>query len=576
MRPYLGAFAISILGFLIFASAQPMFAAILKFFVDGLTDPSLNAFPNVEFLNSLSLLYAIPFAIVLIALWQSVGSYLGNVFMALVAFGMVQDLRKALFNKLLVLPISYFDDTNSGHILSRIIYNVTQVTSAATGAIKVVIREGLTLLFLFGFLLWMNWKLTLIMVAVLPIIGIMVQSANKKFRRQSTRIQESMGDVTHVATETIQCFRVVRGFGGEAQASDRFKNAAYDNYKRQLKMVQTTDTFTPALQLVTYSAMAVLLFMVILLRGEATVGDLVAYVTAAGLLPKPIRQLSEVSATIQKGLAAADSIFAQLDEPAELDEGTHKVSRSKGSLEFKHVGFAYPGTSKAVLQDISFSVEPGKMVALVGRSGSGKSTIANLIPRFYSGWRGEILLDGVSLEKYRLENLRDHVAIVTQQVALFNETIANNIAYGSLKNAPRAEIEKAAQAANAMEFISQLANGLDTLVGENGVLLSGGQRQRLAIARAILKNAPLLILDEATSALDTESERHIQRALEVATQGRTTLVVAHRLSTIERADLILVVERGRIVERGNHQELLTKAGAYAKLHRMQFSNRESV
>ena len=515
-------------------------------------------------------------AIVLIAFWQGVGSYLGNVFLARVSLGLVQDLRTALFDKLLVLSNTYFDNTNSGHLLSRIIYNVTQVTGAATGAIKIVIREGLTVLFLFGYLLWMNWKLTLIMVAVLPIIGLMVQSANKKFRHQSTRIQESMGDVTHVASETIQGYRVVRGFGGEAQASEQFKNAAHASFKRQLKMVQITDTFTPVLQLVTYAAMAVLLFMVVLFRGDATVGDLVAYVTAAGLLPKPIRQLSEVSATIQKGLAAADSIFAQLDEPAELDQGTHEVKRAKGLLEFKHVGFAYPGTKKTVLQDISFSIEPGKMVALVGRSGSGKSTVASLIPRFYVGWSGEILLDGVAIEQYRLKNLRSQLALVTQQVALFNDTVANNIAYGSLQGAPRADIEQAAQAAYAMEFIRQLPKGLDTLVGENGVLLSGGQRQRLAIARAILKNAPLLILDEATSALDTESERHIQRALEAATQGRTTLVIAHRLSTIERADLILVMEEGRIVERGNHRELLAKGGAYAKLHAMQFSERESV
>jgi len=576
VRPYIGAFAISILGFLVFASAQPMFAAILKFFVDGLADPSISIHPKVELLDSISWLYAVPLAIVLIAVWQSIGSYLGNVFMARVALGMVQDLRRALFNKLLVLPNSYFDNTNSGHLLSRIIYNVTQVTSAATGAIKIVIREGLTLTFLFGYLLWMNWKLTLIMVAVLPVIGVMVQSANRKFRRQSTRIQESMGDVTHVATETIQCFRVVRGFGGEPRASERFKGAAHASYKHQLKMVQITDTFTPVLQLVTYSAMALLLLMVILFRGDATVGDLVAYVTAAGLLPKPIRQLSEVSATIQKGLAAADSIFEQLDEPAEVDQGNYNVSRSNGLIEFRHVGFAYPGSNKAVLHDISFSIEPGMMVALVGRSGSGKSTIANLVPRFYTGWSGEILLDGIPIEHYRLENLRSQLALVTQQVALFNDTVANNIAYGNLQSAPRTDIERAAQAANAMEFIRHLPDGLDTLVGENGILLSGGQRQRLAIARAILKDAPVLILDEATSALDTESERHIQKALEGATQGRSTLVIAHRLSTIERADQILVMEGGQIVERGNHRELVAKGGVYAKLHTMQFSEKESV
>jgi ATP-binding cassette, subfamily B, bacterial MsbA len=565
-------FAVSIFGFVIFASGQPMFAAVLKFFVDGLTDPTQNPFPNSSLLDQIPILYVVPFLIVAIALWQGIGSYLGNVFLARVSLGLVQDLRTALFDKLLVLSNTYFDNTNSGHLLSRIIYNVTQVTGAATGAIKIVIREGLTVLFLFGYLLWMNWKLTMIMVAVLPIIGIMVQSANKKFRHQSTRIQESMGDVTHVASETIQGYRVVRGFGGEAQASEQFKNAAHASFKRQLKMVQITDTFTPVLQLVTYMAMAVLLFMVVLFRGDSTVGDLVAYVTAAGLLPKPIRQLSEVSATIQKGLAAADSIFAQLDEPAELDQGTYEVSRSKGLLEFKRVGFAYAGSAKTVLQDISFAIEPGKMVALVGRSGSGKSTIASLIPRFYIGWTGEITLDGVPIENFRLKNLRAQIALVTQQVALFNDTVANNIAYGDLRGTSRNQIENAAHAACALDFIRDLPQGFDTLVGENGVLLSGGQRQRIAIARAILKNAPLLILDEATSALDTESERHIQQALEAATQGRTTLVIAHRLSTIERADLILVMEEGRIVERGTHTQLLKANGAYAKLHAMQFSD----
>ena len=574
MRPYIGAFVISIFGFLIFASAQPMFAAVLKFFVDGLTSPADNPFPGISLFEGVSLLYAVPFSIVAIAVWQGVGSYLGNVFLARVSLGLVQDLRTALFDKLLLLPNTYFDNTNSGHLLSRIIYNVTQVTAAATGAIKVLIRECLTVTFLFGYLLWMNWELTLIMIAVLPVIGFMVQSANKRFRRQSIRIQESMGDVTHVASETIQGYRVVRSFGAETQASEQFKKAAHASYKRQLKMVQITDTFTPLLQIITYCAMAVLLFMVVLFRGDATVGELVAYVTAAGLLPKPIRQLSEVSAMIQKGLAAADSIFAQLDEPAELDQGSHQVGRATGLLEFKHVGFVYPGTNKVVLHDISFTVKPGQMVALVGRSGSGKSTIANLIPRFYIGWSGQILLDGTPLEHYALQNLRSQLAYVTQQVALFNDTVANNIAYGSLQGTPRVEIEAAAQAANAMEFISQLPYGLDTLVGESGVLLSGGQRQRLAIARAILKNAPVLILDEATSALDTESERHIQRALEAATQGRTTLVIAHRLSTIERADLILVMEGGRIAERGTHSELLNANCDYAKLHAMQFSEKE--
>jgi len=570
VRPYGGLFIISILGFVVFASAQPMFAAVMKYFVDGLSDPTINPFEGVPLLSGFPALYAVPVLIVLIAFWQGVGSYLGNVFIARVSFGVVKDLRVALFNRLLELPNGYFDQQNSGHLVSRIVYNVTLVTTAATEAIKILFREGLTALFLFGYLFWMNWKLTLVMVAVIPVLGLMVQHANKKFRKQSTRIQESMGDVTHIASETIQGYRVVRSFGGEKYEAERFRTAAKAGFDRQLRMVKIADTFTPLLQMVVYAAMGILLFLVILFRSDATAGDLVAYITAAGLLPKPIRQLSEITAKIQGGLAAAASIFSLLDEASEVDTGTHKVDRATGQLDFNRVSFTYPNSERQVLNDVSFTAKSGQMVALVGRSGSGKSTITSLIPRFYVGWQGSITLDGVPVQDYELKNLRSQIALVTQQVILFNDTIANNIAYGDLQGTPREKIEAAAAAACATEFINQLPNGFDTLVGENGVLLSGGQRQRIAIARAILKDAPILILDEATSALDTESERHIQRALEAATKGRTTLVIAHRLSTIERADLILVMEDGQIIERGTHAELLKADGAYARLHAMQF------
>ncbi|MDA7084926.1 lipid A export permease/ATP-binding protein MsbA [Pseudomonas sp. SA3-5] len=558
--PYWGAFAVSIIGFLLFASSQPMLAHMLKLFLDGLQNPEHATLLGVP------MIFGVPLLIVLIALYQGIGSFLGNYYLAKVARGVVHDLRCALFDNLLTLPNRYFDSHNSGHLISRITYNVTMVTGAATDAIKVVIREGLTVVFLFGYLLYMNWKLTLVLLSILPVIGLMVGSASKKFRKQSKKIQEAMGDVTHVASETIQGYRVVRSFGGEAYEQQRFHRSSADNMNKSLKMTRTQAVYTPMLQLVIFSAMAVLMYLVLYMRGDASVGELVAYITAAGLLPKPIRQLSEVSATIQKGLAAADSIFEQLDEAPEVDHGTVELERVSGRLEVRNLSFQYPGAEKQVLSDISFSAEPGQMIALVGRSGSGKSTLASLIPRFYHHESGQILLDGVDVEDYKLRNLRRHIALVTQQVTLFNDSVANNIAYGDLVDAPREAIEQAVEAAYAKEFIDKLAQGLDTEVGENGVLLSGGQRQRLAIARALLKDAPILVLDEATSALDTESERHIQAALDRVMKGRTTLVIAHRLSTIEKADLILVMDQGRIVERGTHTSLLEQNGFYARLH----------
>ena len=570
LRPFVGLFALSLLGYMIFASSQPMLAGILKYFVDGLSAKSGATLDVIPLVGSIELNYGVPLMLILVVTWQSIGSFLGNYFIARVSLGLVNDLRRALFDSLLHLPNTYFDQTNSGHLISRITYNVTMVTGAATDAIKVVVREGLTVICLFSYLLWVNWKLTLVMLAILPVIGFMASSASRKFRKQSKKIQLAMGDLTHVAAETIQGYRVVRSFGGENYESARFHTASEENMKKQLRMAKTAATLTPGLQLVTFSTMAVLFYLVLLLRGDASAGDLVAYITAAGMLPKPIRQLSEVSATIQKGLAGAESIFAQLDEAPERDHGTLEVTRVSGRLEVNNLSFTYANSDQRVLDNVSFSIEPGQMVALVGRSGSGKSTLANLIPRFYHHDTGQILIDGADVENYTLRNLRRHIALVTQQVVLFNDTIANNIAYGDLADAPRADIEKAAKAAFATEFIERLPAGFDTLVGENGVLLSGGQRQRLAIARAILKDAPILILDEATSALDSESERYIQRALDSVMADRTTLVIAHRLSTIEKADVIMVMDQGRVVERGSHKELLASNGHYARLHAMQF------
>ncbi|MDR0528923.1 MAG: lipid A export permease/ATP-binding protein MsbA [Zoogloeaceae bacterium] len=573
MRPYWGMFALSLLGFLIFSSAQPMLAGILKYFVDGLENPEAALFSGmgVEWLNALPLLHAVPLLIILIALWQGLGTFVGNFFLARVTLGVVRDLRRALFNHLLLLPNHYFDHENSGHLISRITYNVTMVTEAITDAIKIVIREGLTVILLFSYLLWMNGKLTLVMLAILPVITVMARIASRKFRRHSHRIQEAAGELTHVVSETIQSYRVVRSFGGEAYESRRFEKANENSRSRQLRVVRTSAIYTPLLQITIYTALSALMFLVLLLRGDASSGDLVAYITAAGLLPKPIRQISEVSSKIQRGIAGAQTVFAQLDEAPERDAGTLELPRAEGRLEARNVAFAYPGTDRDVLSGVSFVMEPGQMTALVGRSGSGKSTLASLIPRFYTRGAGEILLDGIPIEALSLKNLRRHIALVTQQVTLFNDSLANNIAYGDLAGCSRAAVRQAAEDAFLLEFIDQLPEGMDTLIGENGVMLSGGQRQRVAIARALLKDAPLLILDEATSALDTESERHIQAALEKLTAKRTTLVIAHRLSTIERADQILVMDAGKIIERGAHAELLAKGGTYARLHAMQFA-----
>ena len=485
VAPYWVMFSISILGFLIFASTQPMLGYILKYFVDGLSNPDASLFVGVPWvlehapwLAHLKLLQAVPLLIVMIALWQGVGSFLGNYYLAKVSMGLVQDLRIALFNNLLTLPNRYFDSHNSGHLISRITYNVTMVTGAATDAIKVVVREGMTVVFLFATLLWMNWKLTLVMVAILPIIGFMVSSTSKKFRKQSKKIQVAMGDVTHVASETIQGYRVVRSFGGESYEQQRFRAASEDSRLKQLKMVKTGAVYTPSLQLVIYSAMAVLMFLVLLLRGDASAGDLVAYITLAGLLPKPIRQLSEVSSTIQKGVAGAESIFEQLDEQPEIDHGTKERECVNGRLQVSNLSFQYPTSEKPVLNNISFIAEPGQMVALVGRSGSGKSTLASLIPRFYHHEQGQILLDDVDVEDYTLRNLRRHIALVTQHVTLFNDSVRNNIAYGDLAGAPLDAVKRAAEDAYAAEFIEKMPQGYDTVVGENGVLLSGGQRPR--------------------------------------------------------------------------------------------------
>ncbi len=551
--PYWKPFSISLLGFLIFALTQPALAALMEYLVD-----SLQAENRSE-------IYWVPLATICIVFFRGIGSFLGSYYIAKVANNVVHNLRCEIFNKYTALPNSYFDDQNSGHLLSRVTYNVSQVTSAATDAIKVVVREGLTIIGLLGYLLYMNWALSLIFLAIAPIIGLLVRYAGKRFKAISKRIQTSMGDITHVSSELINNYRVVRSFGGEDYEKKRFKEASFSNFKQAMKMVQTGAINTPVLQLIVASALALMIYLALLFMTNATPGEFIAYITAAGLMPKPIRQLSEVNANIQKGIAGAESIFEIFDTQPEQDDGEYSVNKVSGHIKIRNLDFSYPGTNKTVLKNINIDIKPGMMVALVGRSGSGKTTLANLIPRFYTHQQGDILLDDVDINQYTLKNLRHHISLVTQNITLFNDTIANNIAYGTLKNTPLDEIKQAARDANAAEFIEQLPNGWDTLVGENGLKLSGGQRQRIAIARALLKNAPILILDEATSALDTESEQLIQNAFEKAVKNRTTIVIAHRLSTIQNADEILIMDKGKIIESGTHSTLLANNGAYTKL-----------
>ena len=574
VKPYTGYFALSLLGLAVFALTQPAFAKLLEYFVQALEgeDAALQQSLSWLLTSGVSTLWLIPSLMVIIAIVRGVGSYLGNYYISMVANNVIHDLRSEMFDRMVNLPNTFFDNNNSGHLIARITYNVTQVTSAATDAIRVAVREGLTVVFLLGFLFYTNWRLTLIFIAALPIIALVVSFASDRFRRISRSMQNSMGDLTHVTSETINGYREVRGFGGESYESNRFHAASAANTRQNLKLARAGSVHTPVLQLIVSIALAVLLFMVLFIKGDSTTATLVGYVTAAALLPKPIRQLSEVNANIQKGIAAAESIFEIVDELPEANNGQFTSERVQGRVEFRQVSFTYDNASTPALSDINFTIEPGQTYALVGRSGSGKSTLVSLLPRFYNHNDGDVLIDGVSIHEYELRNLRSHIALVSQNITLFNDTVANNIAYGVLQNSIEEDIRLAAEAAHATEFIKDMPEGMHTLVGEDGVLLSGGQRQRLAIARAVLKDAPILILDEATSALDTESERHIQAALDAIMQGRTTLVIAHRLSTIENADCILVMDNGRIVEQGTHTELLARGKHYAKLHKMQFQD----
>ncbi len=564
VKPYTGLFIISIFGFLLYSGTQTLFAALIKHIIDTLQTETR------EGMNYLPLLFS---GLIII---HGIGAYIGNYFLAKVSVNVVHALRCEIFNQYTRLPTAYFDSNNSGYMISRITNNVGQVTQAVTDAVRTFVREGFTAIGLLIYLFYSNWMLSLVFIAIAPIIVILVSYVSKRLRAISKKIQESIGDMTHITSELVGGHRVVRSYGGEEYERQRFLESSLYNRRQSLKLSTTMAIHSPIMQFIIAIALSFLMYMALFFMKQSSVGEFVGYLTAAFLLPKPIRSLSDSNSDIQKGIVAAESLFEILDEPGEVDEGSYQAERCEGLLEFRNLTFQYSTASEPALIDINFTAQPGQTIALVGASGGGKSTLANLVSRFYPHDNGQILLDGVEINDYQLANLRQQIALVNQQVTLFNDTIANNIAYGTLVTASRDQIEAAATDAYAMEFVSKLDQGLDTEIGENGVKLSGGQRQRLALARALLKDAPILILDEATSALDTESERYIQAALQKVMRNRTTLVIAHRLSTIESADVILVIDHGRIVERGSHKELLAKNGAYARLHSMQFKEHSSV
>ncbi len=562
LAPHVGWFLVAVVGFLLAAGGEAYFARLLGDIVDAYQAPNA------------SHVWLFPALMLLAATVRAVGAVLGEFLLSRISFRIVHVIRHELFSRLVTLPSAFFDRSAQGSLVSRLTYNTAQLRDTVTDAIKIVVQDGGKVIVLLAMMLYANWMLTLIFLAVAPVVGVIVRFASRRFRRISRRVQRSMGDVTHIASEAVSGYRVMRTFGGEDYERDRFVAASDRNRRQNLKMAATKAVSTQTIQLLVALALALLVGLLFQpdVAGTMSSGDLIAYIGYAGLMANPIKKLSEVNARLQRGLAAAEDVFWQLDQAPEADTGQRTLDRARGRIEFRDVSFRYESAVRDTLRDVSFTVEPGQTVALVGRSGAGKSTLASLIARFYDVTGGTILLDGEPLEDYTLESLRAQIALVTQQVTLFNDTLRRNIAYGRLAQSSDAQVDVAVRGAHVDQFVGDLSAGLDTMLGDDGVLLSGGQRQRVAIARALLKDAPILIFDEATSALDAQSERHIRAALEEAMLGRTTLVIAHRLSTIENADRIVVVDDGRVVETGRHAELIEAGGAYAQLYRSQFAN----
>jgi len=547
-------------------AATALIEASLVYLLEPLMDDALVA-RNLETARWL------PIAFIAIFIARGIAGYATEASLGWIGRSVISSLRREVFNKFLTLPARFFDDRTAGPLLSRLTYNVEMVAESVTSVVTIGIRDVLTVLAAFGVMLIQSPSLTVFVLLLFPVIAVLIRVLGIAFRRYSGRIQDSVGEVTQVTEEIVRGNWVVKMFGGYEYERDRLADVDERNRRQNLKLIRVRSLGVAVTQTIFGFGVALVIYMASResLEGNLTAGQFISFFSAMMLMLQPVRRITNVNATLQRGVAGADSLFSIMDEPDEIDTGTVVKSDIRGDIEFRNVSFGYGGDDGPVLRDISVSIGAGQTLAIVGHSGSGKSTLVSLLPRFYEVSDGDILLDGVSIRDYKLSNLRDNISLVSQDVVLFNDSIANNLAYGELRVHSREALLKAAEAAHVLDFANEMPHGLDTRVGDRGALLSGGQKQRVAIGRALLKDAPVLILDEATSALDSKSERHIQDGLAALMQNRTTLVIAHRLSTVENADRIIVLDAGRIVESGTHAELLAANGHYAALYRMQFS-----
>ena len=559
--PHWRLFLLAVLAMALFAATDTGFAALMKPMLDG----------NFIERDPATIRY-VPVVLILLFLFRGVTGFASRYIMSWIGRRVIQQIRQAVFQQMLRLPVAYYDQNPSGRMLSRITFDIEQVAEATTNAVTVLIRDSLTVMFLLAYMFWISGWLTLLFLLIGPVLILLLRKVSKRFRQLSQRIQESMGELTQFSEEVIHGQRLVKASNGERWQEAQFAEVNERNRKLHMKLAVAVGASTPVVQFIAACVLALVVYLATLesVTHEISVGSFVSFIAAMLLLLQPVKRLTNINALIQRGVAAARSIFDLLDEPEEDDRGDVQLERADGAIEFRDVSFAYDNSRTRALESVSFSIQPGQTVALVGRSGSGKSTLANLLVRFYQPAQGGIYLDGKLIDKYRLTDLRRQIAMVGQEVTLFNDTLQHNIAYAHPGQPGDNEVREAAEAAHAMEFIQQLPAGLLTRIGDRGVLLSGGQRQRIAIARAILRDAPVLVLDEATSALDSDSERLVQDALDRLTRGRTSLIIAHRLSTVVRADRILVMDQGRLVDSGTHAELLARGGIYTDLYQQQF------